>query len=128
MGFVNQTAIPLFYDLCDVFVLPSENEPWGLVVNEVMNAGKAVIVSDQVGAGPDLVEDGKNGFIVPVGNPAMLADRLKMLTGNLEQCRVMGEASRRLISGWNFNADYRGLMNALTAIVRERMRASRYSP
>ena len=49
LGFQNQTALPRFYDLCDVFVLASIDEPWGLVVNEVMNAGKAVIVSDEVG-------------------------------------------------------------------------------
>jgi len=54
LGFKNQTELPAYYDLCDVFVLPSEFEPWGLVINEVMNAGKAVIVSDEVGAGPDL--------------------------------------------------------------------------
>ena len=60
IGFRNQSELPALYDLCDVFVLPSEHEPWGLVVNEAMNAGKPVIVSDRVGAGPDLVEDGVN--------------------------------------------------------------------
>ena len=53
-GFRNQSEMPRFYDLCDVFVLPSEHEPWGLVVNEVMNAGRPVLVSDHVGRGPTL--------------------------------------------------------------------------
>lgn len=44
LGFKNQGELPAFYDLCDVFVLPSIHEPWGLVVNEVMNAAKPVIV------------------------------------------------------------------------------------
>ena len=117
LGFVNQTELPRFYDLCDLFVLPSEDEPWGLVVNEVMNAGKAVVVSDQVGAGPDLVKEGENGFVVPVSNLAVLADRLRALTNNAEQCRVMGEESRKIVDRWNFHANYRGLMDALTAIV-----------
>ena len=47
LGFKNQTELPRFFDLCDVFVLPSENEPWGLIVNEVMNAARPVIVTDQ---------------------------------------------------------------------------------
>ena len=64
LGFQNQTALPRFYDLCDVFVLASVHEPWGLVVNEVMNAGKAVIVSNEVGCQRDLVEDGVNGYVV----------------------------------------------------------------
>ena len=55
LGFRNQSELPGFYDLCDVFVLPSIHEPWGLVVNEAMNAGKPIIVSDQVGCQPDLV-------------------------------------------------------------------------
>src|SRR2546422_11478662 len=54
LGFRNQSELPALYDLCDVFVLPSLFEPWGLVVNEVMNAARPVIVSDRVGAAPDL--------------------------------------------------------------------------
>ncbi|MBT5456620.1 MAG: glycosyltransferase family 4 protein, partial [Rhodospirillaceae bacterium] len=67
-GFQNQSEIPRYYDLCQVFVLPSLLEPWGLVINEVMNAGRAVIVSDQVGAAADLVRDGDNGFVFPAGD------------------------------------------------------------
>ena len=47
MGFRNQSELPAFYDLCDLFVLPSTHEPWGLVINEVMNV-KPVIVTAQV--------------------------------------------------------------------------------
>src|SRR5207237_833514 len=68
LGFCNQSELPALYDLCDVFVLPSHFEPWGLVVNEAMNAGKPVIVSDQVGAAPDLVKSGQNGFIFRAGD------------------------------------------------------------
>ena len=117
LGFKNQTEIPTYYDLCDVFVLPSDHEPWGLVVNEVMNTGKPVIVSDQVGAGLDLVEDGKNGFVVPVGHVAMLADRLKCLTDNPELGVKMGERSLRRISKWNFEADLLCLLQALSTVV-----------
>ena len=41
-GFRNQSELPRFFDLATVFVLPSQDEPWGLIVNEVMNAGRAV--------------------------------------------------------------------------------------
>ena len=56
LGFRNQTELPAIYGACDVLVLPSDFEPWGLVVNEAMACGMAVIASDQVGAVPDLVE------------------------------------------------------------------------
>ncbi|MFT7662391.1 MAG: glycosyltransferase involved in cell wall biosynthesis, partial [Planctomycetota bacterium] len=53
LGFRNQTELPRLYDLCNVFVLPSDYEPWGLVLNEVMNAGRPIITSDCVGAAAD---------------------------------------------------------------------------
>ncbi|WP_454064897.1 glycosyltransferase family 4 protein [Candidatus Nitrospira salsa] len=113
IGFKNQTELPRFYDLCDVFVLPSEHEPWGLVVNEVMNAGKPVIVSDQVGAGSDLVQDGVNGYIIKVGDVSTLARRIDAVLSNPGLAKEMGRESRRRISGWSFNADACGLVRAL---------------
>jgi glycosyltransferase involved in cell wall biosynthesis len=117
LGFKNQTELPGYYDLCDVFVLPSEYEPWGLVVNEVMNAGKPVIVSEHVGCGPDLVRDSENGFIVPLGNVEVLTDRLRRLTTDPELAKKMGETSQKIISTWNFDADVKGLLQALYSIV-----------
>jgi len=117
LGFVNQTRLPRYYDLCDVFVLPSEWEPWGLAVNEAMNAGKAVIVSNHVGAAADLVKEGDNGFVVPVRDVEALADRLRQLCDQPEAARAMGLRSRQLIASWNFEADVRGLTQALGAIL-----------
>lgn len=117
LGFVNQTQLPRYYDLCDVFVLPSEWEPWGLAVNEAMNAGKAIIVSDRVGARADLVKDGDNGFVVPVGDVAALADYLRLLCESPEMALAMGRRSRERIAGWNFEADFNGLAEALRAVV-----------
>jgi glycosyltransferase involved in cell wall biosynthesis len=120
LGFKNQTELPRYYDLCDIFVLPSEHEPWGLVVNEVMNAGKAVIISDHVGCGPDLVADGENGYVVPVGDVQRLAERLRQLTANPTLLRAMGQASRKRIAKWSFTQDWAGLLQALTCLVHPR--------
>lgn len=70
-GFVNQSELPSYYHAADVLVLPSEAEPWGLVVNEAMAAGVLPVVSDRVGAGPDLVEG--VGEVYPCGDVACLA-------------------------------------------------------
>jgi glycosyltransferase involved in cell wall biosynthesis len=117
LGFRNQSELPALFDLCDVFVLASMAEPWGLVVNEVMNASRAVIVSDQVGCGPDLVHNGDNGFIVPAGDCDALARALYDTVGNLANARRMGEASRRIISSWSFEQDIAGLCEALDAVL-----------
>jgi glycosyltransferase involved in cell wall biosynthesis len=113
LGFKNQTELPRFYDLADVLVLPSQSETWGLVVNEVMNAGKPVIVSDRVGAAPDLVRDGENGFVAPVGQVGILADRLARLTSDRTLASRMGQESLTRISSWNFEADAAGLIECL---------------
>ncbi len=113
LGFKNQTELPAFYDLCDVFVLPSEREPWGLVVNEVMNAGKPLIVTEGVGSAPDLVKEGKNGFVVPVGDVHLLGEHLRKITSDPECARRMGQESLRIINGWSFQQDLEGLLAAL---------------
>jgi glycosyltransferase involved in cell wall biosynthesis len=120
VGFKNQTELPSFYALADIFVLPSSLEPWGLVVNEVMIAGKPIIVSDHVGCGPDLVQDSVNGFIVPVGDIAALAERLRLLVSNPYLATQMGEASRERIARWGFRQDVAGLLEALECVVGQR--------
>jgi glycosyltransferase involved in cell wall biosynthesis len=113
LGFKNQNELPRLYDLCDVFVLVSEREPWGLVVNEVMNAGKPVILSAEVGCGPDLVREGENGFLVPVGDVKALSARLIEITQDPHRARTMGARSLELISSWGFAQDRCGLLAAL---------------
>ncbi|MFZ5448753.1 MAG: glycosyltransferase family 4 protein [Thermodesulfobacteriota bacterium] len=113
LGFRNQTELPRYYDLCDVLVLPSVFEPWGLVVNEVMNAGKAVVVSDRVGCGPDLVKHMENGYIFQTGNVADLCRALWEVLGEQGKCQAMGRKSLEIINTWSFDEDCQGLKQAL---------------
>lgn len=113
VGFQNQTEMPGYYALADVFVLPSEREPWGLVVNEAMNARKAIVVTRDVGAAADLVEDGVNGYVVRVGDVDALSNRLRQLTTDPQLTTAMGANSARRISQWDFEADVLGLRQAL---------------
>lgn len=112
-GFAGQDRLPAFYAMADVFVLPSEWEPWGLVVNEAMSCGLPVIVSDRVGCGADLVRDGETGLVVPVGNADALAAALRRLLADRPAAQAMGRAGQRLVAGWDYAADLRGLRRAL---------------
>ena len=76
-GFVNQSELPAFYSAADVLVLPSRFEPWGLVVNEAMACGTPCIVSDVVGAGPDLVDGKGTGLSFRHDQPQALAEAMK---------------------------------------------------
>lgn len=115
-GFRNQTELPAFYDLCDLFVLPSSFEPWGLVVNEVMNAGKPVVVSDRVGAGSDLVAEGINGGIFPSGNANALAEVMAVYLNDPARRLAAGQASLERIQRWGFAEDLAGLRAALSKL------------
>jgi len=115
-GFVNQRELPRYYDLCDVFVLPSQHDRWGLAVNEAMNAGKAIIVTDKVGCAPDLVHDWENGFVVPARDVVSLASRLLCVLQDRDLRTRMGAASRRLVAAFSFEQDLQGLKKALHAV------------
>lgn len=119
LGFRNQTELPAFYDLCDLFVLPAQSEPWGLAINEVLNAEKPVVVSDQVGCHPDLVADGASGFVVPVGDISALAERMRWLVTSTEAARDMGREGARRVVRFSFEADLEGLMTALAALTAQ---------
>jgi glycosyltransferase involved in cell wall biosynthesis len=112
-GFKDQSELPRFFDLATVFVLPSRHEPWGLIVNEVMNAGRAVIVSDDVGCGPDLVRNGIEGCVFPAGDVAALASALQRVLSAPETSTLMGERGLERIRTWSFEEDIRGLRQAL---------------
>ncbi len=127
LGFRHQTELPALYDLCDVFVLPSHFEPWGLVVNEVMNAGRPVIVSDRVGAAPDLVHPGINGWVYPHGDVSALANCLSAALGGAD-LRAMGRKSLERIAAWDFEADRKGLLEALESVCRRARRVADLAP
>ena len=115
LGFRNQTELPAFYDLADVFVLPSEREPWGLGVNEAMACGAAIIASDQCGCAADLVND-SCGAVVAAGDSQALAEALQTLLGDAERLATMGEAARKRIASCSYNEDVTGLKAAIKAV------------
>jgi glycosyltransferase involved in cell wall biosynthesis len=114
-GFRNQSEMPRFFDLATVFVLPSRHEPWGLIVNEVMNAARPAIVTDDVGCAPDLIDDGVNGCIVPVGDVDALTQELeRVLQPGVAE--AMGQRAFERIQSWSFEEDVQGLRQALAHV------------
>jgi glycosyltransferase involved in cell wall biosynthesis len=117
-GFRNQTELPRFFDLADVFVLPSRHEPWGLIVNEAMSAACPVIVSTDVGCHPDLVTSA-NGCVFPVGDIRALTACLQTVFATPETARSMGLAAQRRMATWSFQEDVAGLRAALAHTTRK---------
>jgi glycosyltransferase involved in cell wall biosynthesis len=118
-GFKNQSELPRFLDLATVFVLPSRHEPWGLIVNEAMNVGRAVIVSDDVGCAPDLITDGVEGCVFPVGDIDGLTAALRRVLATPETAEQMGQRGLERIGTWGFEEDIRGLRQAIAQATRK---------
>ncbi len=117
-GFRNQSELPRFFDLATVFVLPSRHEPWGLIVNEVMNAGRAVLVSDEVGSNFDLVTDGVEGCVFPAGDVDALAAALRRVFATPQTAAEMGHRARERVQRWGFEQDVEGLHQAIRFVTR----------
>ncbi len=118
-GFRNQSEMPRYLQIADVFVLPARHEPWGLIVNEAMNAGCAIIVSDDVGAQPDLVTDGVEGCVYPVGDVDALTHALRRVLATPGTAAEMGGRALKRVSQWSFEADVAGLRRALAQLTRK---------
>ena len=119
LGFRQQRDLPALYAASDFFVLPSNEEPWGVVANEAMACSLPIILSDRVGAAADLLEDGVNGMSFAAGDPAALAGAIQYVTDSAEDMRRMGQASRAIIRHWTYDASVRELEKAVRTAIGE---------
>lgn len=91
VSFCSKETLKNYYRAADLFVLPTRSDVWGLVINEAMACGLGIITTDRCVAGLELVEDGVNGYIVPVDDVSELAEKLN--TALQSDLRAMGRAS-----------------------------------
>lgn len=115
-GFLDESALPWAYVAADLFVLPSKlHETWGLVVNEAMNFGLPVVVSDKVGCAADLVRRGENGFVVPHDSVDELAAAISRLCGDAEMRSRFGAESQRIVEQYSIEVCAGGIVAACLA-------------
>lgn len=103
-GKVEQGALPAHFRAADAFVFPSRYDGWGVVLNEACSAGLPIIATRQTGAARDLVEEGKNGFVVERNDSAALYERMKLLVNDRGRAREMGLRSQELIKRFDLDA------------------------
>ena len=107
LGTVDNGQLPKYYSTAHVFVLPSIEDGFGMVMGEALGCGCPVIATNHTGA-EDLFEDGKEGFIVPVRSVELLKNRLQLLmddTGKQKQMADAGIEKVKSIGGWNSYGD-----------------------
>lgn len=113
-GFVNQSELPKYYALADLFVLPSSNEEVSpLVINEAMCCGLPVVVSDAVPSAIDFVREGENGHLFHFGDVDQLGRVLQSCVRSPERRAAMGERGRAMIREWDVPQAVAGTLRAI---------------
>jgi len=113
LGFVNQSQLPNVYTSADLMVLPSEYEPFAVVVNEAMCCGCPVVASDQVGAARDLVAPVAPQFVFPCGNIDALAVLLKDALSDHNRLQTVARLALAHIQRWSPEANINATVEAI---------------
>ncbi|EJR44844.1 glycosyltransferase family 4 protein [Bacillus paranthracis] len=118
IDFKNKEELRDFYKAADLFVLPTRQDAWGLVVNEAMSFGLPVITTDKCVAGLQLIEDDRNGYIVPVENNIALADRIETILSNTELMESMSIENIRKIKEYTIEEMVKTHIQVFEGIIR----------
>ena len=93
-----------YYVAADCFVLPSEYEPYGVVVLEALACGLPAVVTDRVGSATDLIDENRKGRVVPYGNQAALVRSMLDVVDPADRAgRISAAAS--VAERWNYRAN-----------------------
>ena len=95
-GYISRDELLRLYENASIFAMPSICEPFGLVFLEAM-AYKTPCIGTTVDAMPEIIENGKTGFLVPPNDHKELADKLILLLEDENLMKRMGESSRRRV-------------------------------
>ena len=125
VGYVPQDRLAEELARSRCLVLPSvttdlDREPWGLVINEAMHAGIPVVTTDGVGAAAGgLVQDGRNGFVVPERDASALGEAIGRLAHDDDLAARLGDQARRDVERFN----HRAMADAFEAAIEHAVRA-----
>jgi glycosyltransferase involved in cell wall biosynthesis len=123
LGHLQGAPLDDAYRETDVLVVPSLYEPWGLVVHEGLAHGLPVIVTDQVGAGDDLIDHGTNGFVVPTGSSEGLAEALRTISRwSPEQWQGAAARSQETLEAASIERGVEGFIQGCALAVEHRRR------
>jgi glycosyltransferase involved in cell wall biosynthesis len=101
LGFVNQSQLPAVYTSADLLILPSEFEPFGVVVNEAMCCGCAVAATDRCGAARDLVAPVSPELVFRCGDIDALAELIREAAGDRARLKDLGRTSLAYVQTWS---------------------------
>lgn len=112
-GFQNQSKLPRYYAVSDIFVFPSEYESFGLTLNEAMCFSLPILCSTGVSGAYDLVRENENGFFFNIGDTEKIAILIQEVINDSPRLIAFGKRSQEIIRNWNYEACVSAVMMAL---------------
>lgn len=109
-----------YYKAADLFVLPTREDIWGLVINEAMACGLPIITTDKCIAGLELISDGLNGFIVPADDAIKLEEILLLVLKNQAMRDSMGQSNLEKIKEYTIENIAASHIRVLDSVLGER--------
>ena len=100
LDFMSYSQLTEYYKAADVFVLPSDGEIWGLVINEAMSFGLPIITTDRCVSGRALVLPGENGYRYTYNRIDELTECLEKVLGDIAIQEKMGKKSLEIIQNY----------------------------
>jgi glycosyltransferase involved in cell wall biosynthesis len=105
-GAMPQSELYKFYSQGNVFVLPSIQDGFGMVVFQAMACGLPVILSENTAAYDAVTKDGEEGFVIPIRSVDAIKEKIKYLYENQDICLKMGQkAKKKVLNGYSWD-DY----------------------
>jgi len=94
-GFINRENLPFYYNISDVFLMPTQrHEGFPFVIAEAMACGRTIVAS-RIGGIPSAIDDGLNGILIPPGNINILAEKIILLLRNKELSIKLANNARK---------------------------------
>lgn len=116
--FMSNEQLSQYYMAADVFVLPTREDIWGLVINEAMNYGLPVITTDKCIAGLELIHHGENGFILndvdSDDSPNRLYSYIDAILRNEKTRNAFSMKALEIISGYSIESMAKAYVKVLT--------------
>ena len=113
--FQQQDELAKYYALADIFILPSFEEVWGLVVNEALASGLYVLSSKYAGASYDLIKEGWNGEIFEPGNVDEITELIKKTKDEIKNIREKrNDISQHACREFSIDNSARGFIEAIS--------------
>lgn len=111
LGHLTMAQVQHVYTLSSCIVLPASDEPWGLVVHEAIQLDLPVVISDDCGCHEDLIINGKNGFVAPVGDVLYLAKCIE--TALTLDKALLQHTNKKILDVWNIRNSVDNFLQAI---------------